>query len=460
MIRVKPINAHNISQGPQLLTLKRNTLIALLSVVFFRVLLDISYYHIISPMWGYRGLVLDVKPLKVFESYVIFLLMLFYIPKKSNKISHAILQLYFLVACIPVHTYYALSNGDRIWFYYFSLFWVFVITLNRTKLRFSFRSLKQGKCIASVIMIVFSMLSVILIYSHIGLSFNIDLSKVYEIRKDYAAANIPLSAYMIGWTAKVVLPLMILLALFYKKSKRSYSLLIMAVLFQFFIFSSSGHKSHLFRIPAIIGLAMLVDKKNFLTKLGVVFSVLVISGIFSFLLFDDPWVASLFTRRTFLCPAQLSFYYYDFFSTHRPIFLSTSQIFRSFMDYPYHLPPSNLIAETYFNKAEMNANNGIVANGFMNFGYIGIILWPLLLTILLKFADAVVEHRNIKIVWPILIMTFYVLVDGAPLTTLLTHGLFLAILLCYFIPKVENKLNEKIQDIETLDRISQVSFDK
>ncbi|MGR3302361.1 MAG: hypothetical protein ACUZ8I_07630 [Candidatus Scalindua sp.] len=443
MIRVKPIDAHNILQGPRFLTINRNTLIAFLSVIFFRVLLDISYYHIINPTWHYLGFVIDIDPFKVFESYTIFLLMLLYIPEVSNKISHAILQLYFLVACIPVQTYYALSNGDRVWFYYFTLFWVFVIALNRTKLRFSFRSLKEGRCIALVIMIVFSTLSVILIYSHIGFSFNLNLSKVYEIRRDYSAANIPLSGYMIGWTAKVVLPLMILMALFYKKGKRYYLLLLIALLFQLFIFSSSGHKSHLFRIPAVIGLAMLVDKKNFLTKLCLGFSILVILGMFSYLLFDNPWAASLFTRRTFFSPAQLSFCYYDFFSQHRPIYLSTSQIFRSFLDYPYHLPPVHLIAEAYYNKPEMHANNGIVANGFMNFGYIGFFLWAILLATLLKFADAVAEHRDIKIVWPILLMTFYLLVDTAPLTALLTHGLFLAILLCYFTPKVESKLNEK-----------------
>jgi hypothetical protein len=299
-------------------------------------------------------------------------------------------------------------------------------------------------------MIVFSTLSVILLYSHAGFSFNFDLSKVYEIRSDYVAANIMFSGYMIGWTAKVVLPLMILIALFYKKGKRSYLLLFIALLFQIYIFSISGHKSHLFRIPAIIGLALFVNRKNFLSKLGLVFSALVILGIFSYLLLGDLWLPSLFTRRTFFCPAQLSFYYYDFFSQHRPIYLSTSHIFRSFLDYPYHLPPPHLIGEVYYNKPVMHANNGIVSNGFMNFGYPGLFLWAILLATLLKFADAVVEHKNIKIGWPILLMAFYMLVDGAPLTTLLTHGLFLAILLCYFIPKEKRKLNEKKYDIESL----------
>lgn len=444
MTKAKHVNAHDGFQRQQLLIVNRDALIAFLGVIIFRVLLDISYYYIISPMWGHLGYVVDIDPFKVSESYVVFLLMLLYIPKISSKITHAILQLYFLVACIPVHTYYAFSNSDRVWFYCFTLFWFFVITLNRIKFRLSFRSLKEGKYIAIVIVIVFSILSVILLYSHVGFSFNLDLSKVYEIRSNYVAANIMLSGYMIGWTAKVVLPLMILIALFYKKGKRSYLLLLIALLFQIYIFSISGQKSHLFRIPAIIGLALFVDKKNFLSKLSFGFSALVISGMFSYLFFDDLWTASLFTRRTFFSPAQLSFNYYDFFSQHRPIFLSTSQIFRSFLDYPYHLPPPSLIGEAYYNNAEMHANNGIVANGFMNFGYIGIFLWAVLLTTLLKFADAVVEHKDIKIVWPILLMAFYMLVDTAPLTALLTHGLFLAILLCYFIPKKRCKLNEII----------------
>ena len=426
----------------QFFSIKRSTLIAFFSVILFRASLDVSYYYIIGPVWRFT---VDIDSFKLWESYIVFLLMLLYISKRSDKVSHAVLQLFFLVAYVPVHTYYALSNRDRVLFYCFTLFWFIVITLNRSKLRLSFRPLKEGRYIVLTVMIVFSILSVLLVYAYMGFSFNIDLSNVYNIRRNYMAANIPLSGYVIGWTAKVVLPLMMLMALFYKNGKRAYLLLIIAISFQFFIFSSSGHKSYLFRIPAVIGLGLLVDKKNFLTKLSLAFSTLVILGMFLYLLFDDFWVISLFTRRTFLLPAKISFQYYEYFTKNDLVYLSHS-IFKSFINYPYQMSPAHVIGKAYFPESVPGlyawANTGIVADGYMNFGYIGMFLWAILLATMLKFADAVTESKNIKIVWPILLMTFYVMVDGAPLTTLLTHGLILALLLCYFTPKLQNEYKQ------------------
>lgn len=436
---------NKILPGLQFFSIKRSTLIAFFSVTLFRVMLDVSYYYIIGPEWCNWGFALDIDPFKFWESYIVFFLMLLYIPKRSDKVSQAVLQLFFLVAYIPVQTHYALSNRDRVWFYCFTLFWFIVITLNRSKLRLSFRPLKEGKYITLVIMIVFSMLSVVLVYSYMGFSFNIDLSKVYEIRSNYMKTNIPLSGYMINWTARVVLPLMIIIALFGKRGKRSYLLLLIAVFLQLFLFSSSGHKAHLFRIPAVIGLALLVDKKKFLTKLSLIFTTLIFSGMFLYLQFDDFWVISLFTRRTFLLPAKITFFYHEYFSENNLIYLSHS-IFKSFINYPYQMFPPHIIGKAYFPESVPGlyawANTGIVGDGYMNFGYIGVFLWAILLATILKFADAVTESRNIKIVWPILLMTFYIMVDGAPMTSLLTHGLILALLLCYFTPKLQNKYKQ------------------
>lgn len=164
--------------------------------------------------------------------------------------------------------------------------------------------------------------------------------------------------------------------------------------------------------------------------------------MFLYLQFADFWVISLFTRRTFLLPAKISFYYYDYFTKNDLVYLSHS-IFKSFINYPYQMYPAYVIGKTYFPESAPKiygyANTGIVGDGYMNFGYIGVFLWAILLATILKFADAVTESKNIKIVWPILLLTFYIMVDGAPLTTLLTHGLILALLLCYFTPKVKNK---------------------
>ena len=434
------------------LSVKRHTLMAFLSVMLFRIALDISYYHIIGMEWRNRGFALDINLIKLLESYLAFFVILLWIPKKSDRVSNAVLQLFFLVAFIPIQTHYAFSNRDRAWFYCFSLFWFLVIALNRTKLRFSFRPVKEGKYIAIVITIVLAVLSVVLIYSCMGFSLNFDLTKVHELRVRYKEANIPLSGYMISWTAKVVLPLTILVALYGRKSKRLYWLLFVAIACQLFLFTSSGHKSHLFRIPAAIGLSLLVNRRTFLTRASLVFSIVILSTMYSYLLFDDLWMSSLFARRTFLIPAQVSFYYYDFFSQNEIIRLSHS-IFKSFIEYPYQLLPPEIIGNIHWPAGASGvhtwANTGIVADGYMNFGFAGIILWSVLLSVLLKIADAVTESRNMKITWSILLLTFYIMVDGAPLTTMLTHGLLFAMLMCFLSPKLpDNETGTCIDELQ------------
>lgn len=173
-------------------------------------------------------------------------------------------------------------------------------------------------------------------------------------------------------------------------------------------------------------------------KLWEICSFLLIVSLLFHIFMNADFMGSLLIRRTFFVPAQLSFYYYDFFSNHQHLSLSHS-ILKTYFDYPYDLPPSHLIGKVYFDKPEMSANNGIVADAFMNFGIWGIIIWFFLLTVLLKLTDKVTYMKNKKVLWPIIIVSFYTMVNGAFFTTLLTHGLIIALLIAYFYP--QNKPN-------------------
>jgi hypothetical protein len=94
-----------------------------------------------------------------------------------------------------------------------------------------------------------------------------------------------------------------------------------------------------------------------------------------------------------------------------------------------------LIAETYFNRPECNANNGIYADAYMNFGFIGFVLWAFLLSILLKLFDSLSKNKKLELCIAVSIIPLIALVDTAFLTALLTHGLLLPLIILYLLPK-------------------------
>jgi hypothetical protein len=143
-----------------------------------------------------------------------------------------------------------------------------------------------------------------------------------------------------------------------------------------------------------------------------------------------------------LVPAQLSFFYYDFFSENGFTFLSQHHIFRNFIEYPYYLDPPHLIANFYFNESEANANNGIYADAYMNFGFVGFVLWAFLLTIILKLADGFSRNKKIIITIAAVAMPVISLSNSALLTNLLTHGLLLSLVVLYLLP--ENKQEKMV----------------
>ncbi len=350
-------------------------------------------------------------------------------PKSSKKLSTIIVWLLILLSYIPILTIFAFKDESRIFTYAVTLFWISVFLLLHAP-RINFPSLKESKIIRLFLLISLGTLVFFTIYKYLGLSFKFDLTKVYDIRTQYVQTKIPLAGYFFNWMGYVVN--VAFFALFINKKKWIFAALI-AVL-QLLLFSATGNKTFLFALPFALALMWIISRKNPLTYMAVCLIAIILLGMLSYWLVDDVWIISLFTRRVLFVPAQLTFYDYDFFSANEPVFLSHS-IFRFFLNYPYPLGPPHLIGEVYFDKPQMAANNGIVGDAFMNFRFIGLVFWSTLLVIILKLVDSCSKGKDIKIGIAVVALPVIALTNSALLTCLLTHGLLLALLLLYLLPK-------------------------
>lgn len=415
------------------LVVKKSIIWTLLSVIIYKIILDLSYYFVILPVWGYAGLKLNSSILKFIESLFLLLIIFIMMPKNKEKLSNISVWILILVSYIPMLTLFAFMDQPRAYMYAVTGFWLLVFLLLKLPAVSStpLKSL-QSKIIRYLIFIGLVGIVFFLIYRYLGFSFNFDLTKVYEIRREYVETDIPFAGYLFTWLAYIVNP--IIFALFLVKRKW---LWVGAIVFmQILLFSVTGLKAFLFALPSVLGLMWIVKRKNPLAWIAVGLSVVILAGMFSYWLVDDIWISSLFTRRTLLLPAQLSFFYYDFFSQNTHTFLSQHRIFQFFLDYPYYLPPPHLIGEVYFNQPQMGANNGIYADAFMNFGFIGFIFWGILLTIILKLVDSFSRNKKKTITIAAIAMPASIfLTNSAFLTSLLTHGLLLSLIILYLLPK-------------------------
>lgn len=420
--------------------LKANERSLLVLFILYRILLDVCFVVYLNEYYSFSGFALDFNLGKYLGSLFVLLLFFILLSKQNNKPSEALIQFLFLTTFVPISSYYAMSNEETNWFLLSALFWFIILIFQNSHIYLKTINLQTRLNTKTIIysLIIFILLVFAIVINYTGVSFNINLYKVYEIRAESKLHEIPFAGYFVNWTAKVILPFLILYYFLREKNKFNYkfiSLVLLAVL----LFSITGHKSYLFIVPMVLGSFYLLKTKSFYFSTLLVLCFIIVIGMFLFFTFNEPTIITFLVRRTLFLPAQISFYYYDFFKGE-PIYLSNS-IFSSFIDYPYTKEPAFLIGKYYLGKESVSANNGIISDGYANFGVFGVVLWSIFFFLLTKLVDSITKNKSIFLILPIMLVSFKTFIDAAFFTTLLTHGLLIALLISYVYPK--NNLNLK-----------------
>ncbi len=155
---------------------------------------------------------------------------------------------------------------------------------------------------------------------------------------------------------------------------------------------------------------------------------LVFISIPDYFMNNNNMFKSMFVRRVFFVPSLLNEYYFDFFKNSHT-YLSQS-IFSGLFDYKFDVNPPHLIADVYFHKPKMSANNGLISDSFMNFGYWGVVLYSFIFSIIFAFMNSL--KLNPKY-FGLFIFYMFTFISSAFLTVILTHGFFIVILSAFII---------------------------
>lgn len=420
------------------ITIKKSTIKLALLLILLKVILDLAYVYIISPIYAYSGFTVSIHPITVMESYILVFIIGLMVPSTIKRPSHFLLWMLGVGTLIPTLSYYAMHSGSRAYMYAMFLSFLCVVLVSKLPIT-KIPTLKEGRTIGIVALIIMVSVVTVSLITKGGLShFNLDLSKVYEHRREVGALiNTSLWGYINTWVFKVINPALIGWALWQKK----YRLVALFIALQVIFFGISSHKGVLFYPVLILAVYFLVKIPKALQYMtwGII-GVIVISSL-STLLFNYNWLSSLFIRREFFVPAQLNFAYYELFSEIGHVYLSNS-VLSQLIPYPFEYGYTNMISLYLFGNPDCNCNNGFLATSYMHFGYMGMLIFSVFVSLLLWLVDILVHNRlPLWLGISIVAIPFFSLFTSADLSTaLLTHGILIALLILLIIGNSEQKV--------------------
>lgn len=427
-----------------LVTVRRKTLrkkFLLISLIFLlRIVLDLSYICAVAPYFESMGFILKIKAAKVVESYILTGILSLFLPHEIKKPSDFCILLLFLLPVLPTLSLYGLTDAARAYTYMLALAFLTVMEGRRLIPLLKLARLKDGRKLAVISAAGIILVTVLWLIARGGLNyFNLDLVKVYDYRRTVdAVVNIGIWGYINTWTFKVFNPLLISWSLF----RKNYPVFVFSLLLQILLFGISSHKSVLFYPVLILALYFFIERRYSLHL--IVMGIVGIIGISDMPLFISGQIfpVSLFIRRLMYVPALLNYAYYELFSQNGLVYWTTVKPFSFFFEYPFDYPPPQLVSLYLWGHTNTWANNGFLATSYMHFGFVGMVIFSLIIGMLLRLIDILVRNR--LPLWfglSLVVVPLFSLFTSADLTTaLLNHGLGISMFLLWLFSSREGSI--------------------
>jgi hypothetical protein len=399
----------------------------LLIGILFKLVLEISYIFYVHPNFSYSGFNLDISPIKYIEGWFFYIFLLNIFPYKLNKPSDYFLVYTLFSYICPLLIFYSLSNAARFPLYTVLATLVLIFLFCRGY-PIKMGVFKNGPKLAFFILLFGSSTVTAWMLASGGFNyFNLDLSLVYEFRDDVAAViNEGPMGYINTWATKVFGPALLVFFLWNHKYLFASCIVMLHIIW----FGISAHKAVLFYPFLVFFIWAWYKNKKSLSFIPLIMLFVVLFSFFAFLIFDDIIIGSLFIRRTFFVPSQLTFLYYDFFTQNHFVYWSNS-IGSYFNEYSYLVSTPELIGQ-YMN-TNSRANNSFFATGYMHAGLFGMVFYAIFVGILFRVIDSICYKKvPTWVATSILIVPIQALLISSDLpAAMLTHGIIPAIFILF-----------------------------
>jgi hypothetical protein len=404
---------------------------ALLYVAAF----DAIYISEISPTYAYSGMA-DAGPAPgaLLVAAAIAALPAAWLPLEAKRPSVPLLWALYLIGYVPGIVLPLMLNGDLETVLPWQLALMAAMALAALMVRLppvpiALPSLSLPAFTA--VLVGLSVLSSLYIAATFGIRSPPSLADVYVTRDQFSSVESTsfFGGYIVPWAAHVIQPMLFALGL----ARRRIGLVLLALGGMVLIYADTGFRTVLFSV-VIVPLAYLAithARRWFGLLAAAATPVIVLAAVAA------P-VASTellgLTSRTFATPAQINWYYFDYFSDHQKYQLSHSFLGWLY-DSPYSTGPPDLIGPLYFAPNSPHANASLWGDAFANFGFAGVAAFSVIFGVALLVADGLGRGRDLRVAGPMLAIMGLTLSNSALFTTILTQGLALAFLLVAVMPK-------------------------
>ena len=418
----------------------RNTAIILL---IYRILLDIVVETVMKDKFTY---LLGKVNFNIFRFLITTVIILFFsknISKFVNtyKVSNSLVVVLFLFYYIPSWVFFTWYDVPLVYalaiLIHSSLLIIFNNRIPEFKIKLKRNEWSNFQFNLIVWIILITAIAITGYYNGFELHFRLD--DVYELRTNLINASLPTIVRYIQPIGGTVIPFFII----YFLDKKKYVMAGICTFTQFLLFSFGGQKTYLFYILCAYASYFIMKKRfniNWFTKAIAFITGL---GIIEYFITKTFYICNYVIRRVMIVPAALSTFYFDFFSKNSPDFWRQSIMRWLGFKSQYTENISYIIGETYFNDSLMMANNGMIGDAFANFGWIGIIFFPLLLVLSFKLLDGCAKGISIRVTFMLAIIYGMNFTNGAFWARMLTSGFMFVYIITLTIPR-DNKEEEGV----------------
>ena len=418
-------------------------------MIIYKLILDISYYKVISSCFTYMGFNDNSNFVTMLSSWIIYILLLkkvfYFFNNYDERISKEMVFVLFIFAFVP----FASMIGFNIYNWKFVIinlaYWFLIMCFCCYKKSAIKVSEYFDKNLYRKIVYILTAISLSIVmfisWRYTGFRINIDLSKVYELRVEAQNYSMPtIVLYLFSFT-KMTNAILIT----YYISKRKTIVALMIFLVQLLSFSVDGSKTTIFLalFAFLIGIIPKMNSIKFNLYLLLGLNIIILGVLIYYYIFKDLMPISLITRRTFFEPQRISFQYYDYFSNHKPDLFRQSFLRFIGLKSAYDKPIAFVIAE-YYEKDSFSANNGLISDAMANLGYSGVLIMPFIIGILLRVFDVLSKNVGIRIKAIISLYFSVVLSNSFLSTALLTHGLLVTMVILFFISSSQRITNKTV----------------
>ena len=399
----------------------KNFLLFFISVVIYRVLLDINYIFSISPVFSYDRLECNITYHSMISSWVMLsILSILYSSflKMKGFFIPNLMIMFFVVRVVPITSFIGCNEQPKDFVFWELIYWIVLFIFIRYLKIPPLPKVPKSKQIINIIAIIMIVTVVIISGYYTHFRITLDLLNVYGIRREFNSYNVPTIIVYIWSAAGNILPLL-LIYYFVKGKKGMVAFLIFIIILNF---SINGLKSNLFKMILCVVMFVFV-KKNIIKLYGYLMSALIgLALIFDYILKETSLLTTMIVRRFFYVPALLDTMYYDYFKTHQPLY---------FMQKENTLPIVYEIGDVYFDKPTMSANNGMFSDAVTNMGVIGCLVMPFIIALFLQLFAKAFDRVNHQITLFVALLIMNVFHSTNLTTCLLTHGIILTCITLY-----------------------------